>query len=184
MSSAGGGAVEWSSASCPRCSGHGTRAARDGFLTCDECGGGGKLSQKSCCSTHADGGHHGGDGPDPPSTLVELMAVLDLEDEAGCPVVAEEAFKGKVVGLYFSAKHCPGCVKFSSTMGGLTESHAADLVTVLVSGDRDEESAAEASRGKGFLRVPFNSPHRGLLMRAFGIYAIPVLVGPRLLLSQ
>ena len=45
-----------------------------------------------------------------------------------------------------------------------------------MSGDRDAERAAEGSRGKGFLRVPFDSPHRGKLMRMFAVYSIPQLV--------
>ena len=172
--------VEWSSASCSKCSGHGTIAAREGFTPCDACGGCGKVTSKSCCNAHADthgidDGHGHGHGH-MPRTLKDLMANLDLEDEHGLPVEARDAFKDKVVGLYFSASHCPGCVKFSPTLSGLTESHASDLCTVLVSGDKDEESAARSSEGKGFLRVPFDSPHRGLLMRAFGVFAIPVLV--------
>jgi hypothetical protein len=59
-----------------------------------------------------------------------VTANLDLEDEHGRPITAQEAFKDKVVGLYFSAGHCPGCVKFSPTLSGLTESHAGDLCTV------------------------------------------------------
>ena len=79
-----------------------------------------------------------------------------------------------IVRLYATA-----CVKFSPALSDLTRTHADEMVTVLVSGDRDAESAALASRGRGFLRVPFASPHRGRLMRAFTVYAIPVLVaGP------
>ena len=176
--------VEWSASSCSRCAGHGQVAASDGFKPCDACNGAGSVpTAAKCCAAHAHGaedhgqGHHGhthGDGS--PTTLRALMEALDLVDEEGTPVKASDAFEGKVVGLYFSARHCPGCERFSPVLAGLTRRHEAELCTVLVSGDGDEETAAAAARGKGFLRVPFHSPHRGILMRAFGIFAIPVLV--------
>ena len=85
---------------------------------------------------HGHEGHegHGHEEGDQVSLLRELMATLDLEDEDGNPVTAESAFEGKVVGLYFSAAHCPACVKFSPTLAALTQAHPSDLVTVLVSG--------------------------------------------------
>ena len=157
-------------------------AASDGFKPCDACNGAGSVpTAAKCCAAHAHGaedhghhGHHGQHGS--PTTLRAVMEALDLVDEEGTPVKASDAFEGKVVGLYFSARHCPGCERFSPVLAALTRRHEAELCTVLVSGDGDEETAAAAARGKGFLRVPFHSPHRGILMRAFGIFAIPVLV--------
>ena len=112
-----------------------------------------------------------------PGSIEELFATLELVDHEGDPVVAKEAFENKVVGVYFSASRCPACVRFSPTLDAFTERNAADYVTVLVSGDEDEESAKRYHKtlGANFLSVPFGSIHRTLLMTAYRVYAIPAL---------
>ena len=206
----------WSSAACTKCVGQGSIPAADGFDTCPQCGGAGKVRTRSaCCARHDDdaeigpggghghghgheGGHghgHGGGagtvfgaiGPPGstlpgftgtiPASLEELFATLELVDVKGDRVVAKEAFENKVVGVYFSASHCPACVRFSPTLDAFTERNAADYVTVLVPGDKDEQSAARYHKtlGANFLSVPFGSIHRTLLMTAYSVYAIPAL---------
>jgi DnaJ-class molecular chaperone len=90
-------AVEWSSASCSKCAGHGTLAAREGFSVCDECRGLGKLTvQPSCCSAHDDV-HHGGGGDehghghhdDLPTTLVDLMVGAVQSNPRACGLTPE-----------------------------------------------------------------------------------------------
>ena len=112
-----------------------------------------------------------------PGSIEELFATLELVNHEGDPVVAKEAFENKVVGVYFSASRCPACVRFSPTLDAFTERNAADYVTVLVSGDEDEESAKRYHKtlGANFLSVPFGSIHRTLLMTAYRVYAIPAL---------
>ena len=113
-----------------------------------------------------------------PASLEELFANLELVNHDGDPVVAKEAFENKVVGVYFSASHCPACVRFSPTLNAFTERNASDYVTVLVPGDKDEASAARYHKevlGANFLSVPHGSIHRTLLMTAYGVYAIPAL---------
>ena len=113
-----------------------------------------------------------------PASLEELFANLELVNHDGDPVVAKEAFENKVVGVYFSASHCPACVRFSPTLNAFTERNASDYVTVLVPGDKDEASAARYHKevlGANFLSVPHGSIHRTLLMTACQVYAIPAL---------
>ena len=78
-----------------------------------------------------------------PASLEELFATLELVDTTAI-AVAKEAFENKVVGVYFSASHCPACVRFSPTLDAFTERNAADYVTVLSSG---RQGRAIARRG-------------------------------------
>ena len=104
------------------------------------------------------------------------MADLHLADHEGNAIKAAEAFAGKVVGLYFTAKHCPACARFTPTLTALAERHRDAFVPVVVSGDKHESFAdAFIAQNPGFLRVPFDSPHRAALLQLFRIYAIPAL---------
>ena len=196
----------WSSAACTKCvaKGHPRRRRLD---TCPQCGGAGKVARSACCARHDDdagGGHDHGHGHGHgqgagagtvfgaigppgstlpgftgtiPASLEELFATLELVDVKGDRVVAKEAFENKVVGVYFSASHCPACVRFSPTLDAFTERNAADYVTVLVPGDKDERSAARYHKTLGANSSPsrFGSIHRTLLMTAYSVYAIPAL---------
>jgi thiol-disulfide isomerase/thioredoxin len=121
-----------------------------------------------------------------------MMAELDLENARGEPVAAAEAFDNKVVGLYFTGRHCPACVRFSPALAAFSEEERAGYVTVVVSGDASADAAdagfaafatppVEPSAGHSTdalsptLRVPFDSPHRPALLRAFRVLAIPAL---------
>ena len=106
-------------------------------------------------------------------SVAELIKMLDLEDSEGNPVEASHAFEGKVVGLYFSAMHRPACQRFSK-LAAFTDAQSADYVTVLVSGDANEEAFEGYRRAHvGCLAVPFRSPHRQMLMSAFRISPYP-----------
>jgi thiol-disulfide isomerase/thioredoxin len=119
-----------------------------------------------------------------------MMAELDLENARGEPVAAAEAFDNKVVGLYFTGRHCPACVRFSPALAAFSEEERAGYVTVVVSGDASadaadagfaaivQSAAAAGTRTDSLsptLRVPFDSPHRRALLRAFRVLAIPAL---------
>ena len=101
------------------------------------------------------------------------MADLHLADHEGNAIKAAEAFAGKVVGLCFTAKHCPACAPFRA-LTALAERHHDAFVPVVVSGDKRESFAdAFIAQNPGFLRVPVDSPHRAALLELFRIYAIP-----------
>lgn len=183
--------VEWSDSSCASCQGQGSKAGADGFVACEECQGTGRLEKRGCCSS-GDGHNHSHGGHEKllrtPMTLSEMMADLDLLDEHDTPVDATHAFHNKVVGLYFTAKHCPACVRFSPELAHFAEAEREGYLTVVVSGDASEDAADSAFNamveygrnrsGKSVtttLRVPFHSPHRAALLRAFSVFAIPAL---------
>jgi hypothetical protein len=189
---------EWCDASCAACAGQGSRPGADGFVACAACGGTGKIATRGACCARGDHHDHGdarafGEKTrDVRVTLEEMMAELDLENARGEPVAAAEAFDNKVVGLYFTGRHCPACVRFSPTLASFSLEERAGYVTVVVSGDGSADAAdagfaafatppVEPSAGHSTdalsptLRVPFDSPHRRALLRAFRIFAIPAL---------
>ena len=72
------------------------------------------------------------------------MAELDLENARGEPVAAAEAFDNKVVGLYFTGRHCPACVRFSPALAAFSEEERVGYVPVVVI----TPSSAAASPGR------------------------------------
>jgi thiol-disulfide isomerase/thioredoxin len=189
---------EWCDASCAACAGQGSRPGADGFVACAACGGTGKIATRGGCCARGDDHHHGGapafgaggKACDDRVTLEEMMAELDLENARGEPVAAAEAFDNKVVGLYFTGRHCPACARFSPALAAFSEEERAGYVTVVVSGDASadaadagfaaivQSAAAAGTRTDSLsptLRVPFDSPHRRALLRAFRVLAIPAL---------
>jgi thiol-disulfide isomerase/thioredoxin len=187
---------EWCDASCAACAGQGSRPGADGFVACAACEGTGKIATRGACCARGDHHDHGdarafGEKTrDVRVTLEEMMAELDLENARGEPVAAAEAFDNKVVGLYFTGRHCPACVRFSPALAAFSEEERAGYVTVVVSGDASADAAdagfaaiAQGAAAAGTrtdslsptLRVPFDSPHRPALLRAFRVLAIPAL---------
>jgi thiol-disulfide isomerase/thioredoxin len=189
---------EWCESSCAACAGQGSRPGADGFVACAGCQGTGKIATRGGCCARGDDHHHGGapafgaggKACDDRVTLEEMMAELDLENARGEPVAAAEAFDNKVVGLYFTGRHCPACARFSPALAAFSEEERAGYVTVVVSGDASadaadagfaaivQSAAAAGTRTDSLsptLRVPFDSPHRRALLRAFRVLAIPAL---------
>ena len=189
---------EWCESSCAACAGQGSRPGADGFVACAGCQGTGKIATRGGCCARGDDHHHGdapafgagGKACDDRVTLEEMMAELDLENARGEPVAAAEAFDNKVVGLYFTGRHCPACARFSPALAAFSEEERAGYVTVVVSGDASADAAdagfaaivqgaaAAGTRTDSLsptLRVPFDSPHRRALLRAFRVLAIPAL---------
>lgn len=163
-------------------------------MACVECRGTGRAAPERGCCSNDDGrsshghGHGSHDDSAPAGSLLETMDVLDLENERGEPVRAKDAFRNKVVGLYFTAKHCPACVRFGPELAHFGEAERNGYVTVVVSGDADPQSAdasfhsmcAYARNRTGndkvtTLRVPFHSKHRPYLLTKFSVFAIPAL---------
>ena len=71
------------------------------------------------------------------------------------------------MGLYFSAIHLPACQRFSPKLAAFTDAQSADYVTVLVSGDANEEAFEGYRRAHvGCLAVPFRSTRSHSAMRA------------------
>lgn len=167
----------WTSASCSKCAATGHVPTSDGFAPCPACNGAGKFETRGgCCSRHDDVPRDLDARETNYDSLGAFMADLHLADHEGNAIKAAEAFAGKVVGLYFTAKHCPACARFTPTLTALAERHRDAFVPVVVSGDKHESFAdAFIAQNPGFLRVPFDSPHRAALLQLFRIYAIPAL---------
>ncbi|KAK3260713.1 hypothetical protein CYMTET_30343, partial [Cymbomonas tetramitiformis] len=89
-----------------------------------------------------------------------------LEDETGAPVDIA-SLRGKLVALYFSASWCPPCRSFSPQLAQFAQRHASDLVVVFVSCDHSQMSMETFVKGKGFLRVRFDTTVRQALMAAY-----------------
>lgn len=100
-----------------------------------------------------------------------------LEKKSGTPVSAEEAVKGKLVLLYFSAHWCPPCRKFTPRLKEFYEAANKmnkQLEIVFVSCDEDETSAREYFDSHGdWLMAPYASPLSWELKRRFGVWAGP-----------
>jgi len=187
---------EYNHDTCPACAGHGQVATSDGFAACASCSGRGAWAPPaSCCAAHDKGGNKGGcetghgasdakpkprlrsHGALPAANMRELLTRVDLEDEDGNLLDAASAFEGKVVALYFSSATCPACASFTPKLARLATDHARDLVVVYVGGDRTETQAeGPHTRGRGFLRVPWRSVHREVLLQSYRVFAIPQVV--------
>ena len=165
----------WTSASCSKCAA--TGHVPTGRIRAVSRNGAGKFETRGgCCSRHDDVPRDLDARETNYDSLGAFMADLHLADHEGNAIKAAEAFAGKVVGLYFTAKHCPACARFTPTLTALAERHRNAFVPVVVSGDKHESFAdAFIAQNPGFLRVPFDSPHRAALLELFRIYAIPAL---------
>jgi thiol-disulfide isomerase/thioredoxin len=188
---------EYNHDTCPACAGHGQVATSDGFAACASCSGKGAWAPPaSCCAADGGRGHGKGGGCEihgatdgkpkprlrshgavPAANMRELLTRVDLEDEDGNLLDAASAFERKVVLLYFASAACPACARFSPHLARLASSHARDLVVVYVGGDRTEaEAEGPHTRGRGFLRVPWRSVHREVLLQSYRVFAIPQVV--------
>ena len=164
----------WSTASCAKCAGHGQVAGSDGFVACAECGGSGKTSAPSCCARHdhPDDAHRGEVAYE---SVAELIKVLDLEDSEGNPVKASDVFEGKVVGLYFSAMHCPACQRFSRSWPRSPTRNPRITSPSSSPATPTRRRSRIPPRARRMLRGTLPLPHRQMLMSAFRIFAIPAL---------
>ncbi|XP_077246691.1 putative nucleoredoxin 2 [Tasmannia lanceolata] len=95
---------------------------------------------------------------------------------------------GKTVGLYFSAKWCPPCLKFTPRLISvyhkikqrLVEEKDEDFEIALVSSDRDQSAFDSYFATMPWLALPFGDQTIKALTKYFDVQAIPclVIVGP------
>jgi len=115
--------------------------------------------------------HPTADGGD----LAELLGE-GLEDAQGHAVKTDDAVRGKIIGLYFSAIWCPPCRQFSPILAEFLRNHKDELAVVYVANDRAESDMKQNLEGKPFYAIPFKSPIRTKLSSRFNISMIPTLV--------
>lgn len=95
-------------------------------------------------------------------------------------IVDSATFKGKIVGLYFSAHWCPPCRGFTPVLAGkynelLKDNKAFEII--FISSDRDDSSAKDYFKEMPWKMLDFNDREgKQLLARVFEISGIPTLV--------
>ena len=141
-----------------------------------------------CCS----GGGSGSGGPcndcEQPAPLPPLFAALTgaatpaaADPCAALPKVSGgDAFLASantpLVGIYFGAKWCPPCRRFSPLLSRFAQHNAKHFSVVFCSVDHSRDQCLSFSRGKHFLCVPFDVPQRRQLVKALRISSFPTLI--------
>jgi nucleoredoxin len=89
-----------------------------------------------------------------------------------------DALEGKLVGLYFSASWCRGCVAFSRTFVPFREKHADKFEVVMVGFDYSTVEMHSYMQGynMSWLAIPYESPARLAMKERFGVSEIPTLI--------
>ncbi|XP_010923905.1 probable nucleoredoxin 2 [Elaeis guineensis] len=90
---------------------------------------------------------------------------------------------GKTVGLYFSARRCPPCTKFTSKLASIynnLKEKNEEFEIVFVSMDRDEAGYLQCYSEMPWLALPYDSESSKALARYFDVQGIPalIIIGP------
>lgn len=91
---------------------------------------------------------------------------------------SRDELAGKYVGLYFSAKWCPPCRRFTPSLVDFRNANSDEFEVIFVSSDRDEAAQKDYMNGYNmkFLATPNGSESANTLSRKFGGGGIPRLV--------
>ncbi|CAF0995895.1 unnamed protein product [Rotaria sp. Silwood1] len=102
-----------------------------------------------------------------------------LDKSNGSIDLNDEKYKGKVIGLYFSAHWCPPCRGFTPVLVQFYNSHAKDknFEIIFISSDRDENSFNEYYKEMPWLTLDFKDrKKKEELGKKFNITGIPTLI--------
>ncbi|CAF1415143.1 unnamed protein product [Rotaria sordida] len=91
----------------------------------------------------------------------------------------DEEYKGKVIGLYFSAHWCGPCRRFTPKLIEFYNSHAKDknFEIIFISSDNDEESFNEYYEHMPWFTLDFKeSDKKAEIENKFDITGIPTLI--------
>ncbi len=85
---------------------------------------------------------------------------------------------GRLIGLYFSASWCRGCLVFSRILVPFRNQHQDRFEVVLVGFDYDSAGMHEYMNNYGmeWPAIPYDSPARLAIKERFGISEIPTLI--------
>ena len=96
--------------------------------------------------------------------------------------VSRDKLKGKIVGIYFSAKWCPPCRGFTPSLVNFRDANQEDFEVVFVSSDRNAKAQKDYMNEYKMQWVPVehNSSAANKLKKKFKVRGIPslVIVGP------
>mmetsp|Transcript_4228 Transcript_4228/g.5466 ORF Transcript_4228/g.5466 Transcript_4228/m.5466 type:complete len:178 (+) Transcript_4228:101-634(+) len=108
-----------------------------------------------------------------------LLPVELLQDKVGNTASLDD-LKGKVIGLYFSARWCPPCKGFTPKLAefyNALQSESKNFEVVFISSDRTKEEFNNYFEEMPWLALPFDSrPKKDELSKKFGVVGIPTLV--------
>ena len=111
-------------------------------------------------------------------TLEELLGDVVLSGE-GAELMRADALDGKHLALYFSARWCSPCKRFTSE---LAKTYAAikakrdDFEIVFVSADKDDKSFRDYFKQMPWLALPFDKERCEALSSLLGVEDLPGLV--------
>eukprot|EP00941_MAST-03F_sp_MAST-3F-sp1_P004633 g4633.t1 len=120
----------------------------------------------------------GKDFPWKPKPIGDLLGDKFVK---GDEVFDKSCFKGKVLGIYFSAHWCPPCRGFTPILSKFYNKVNSDgegkLEILFASSDRDQKSFDEYFSEHPWKAIPFSDRERKEnLSRRFGVRGIPTLV--------
>lgn len=93
--------------------------------------------------------------------------------------LTEEALKGKVIGIYFSAHWCPPCKAFTPRLVEFynkMKTAGKNFEVIFSSSDRNEDSFKEYFGSMPWLALPFQDSRCKQLSTAFQVSGIPMLI--------
>ncbi|CAF1326353.1 unnamed protein product [Rotaria sordida] len=91
----------------------------------------------------------------------------------------DEKYKGKTIGLYFSAHWCPPCRGFTPVLIEFYKTHSGNkkLEIIFISSDRDEKSFNEYYEDMPWLALDFTDrKKKEELGKKFNVSGIPTLI--------
>uniref|UniRef100_A0A914VZ26 Thioredoxin domain-containing protein n=1 Tax=Plectus sambesii TaxID=2011161 RepID=A0A914VZ26_9BILA len=114
--------------------------------------------------------------------MADLFKGVELHKKDGSKTKGDEALKGKIVALYFSAHWCPPCRQFTPVLkdfyGELVDESDKEFEIVFVSFDRsadDLKSYMAEDHGDWYF-LPFGSEKIQELSTQFSVSGIPAMI--------
>ncbi|KAK1308634.1 putative nucleoredoxin 2 [Acorus calamus] len=92
------------------------------------------------------------------------------------------SLEGKTIGLYFSAHHCPPCLKFTSKLVSIYNNlkskndNNKEFEIIFVSADRNKEAYTECYKAMPWLTLPYEKETSKALLKYFHVLGIPSLI--------
>ncbi|CAF3397098.1 unnamed protein product [Rotaria socialis] len=93
--------------------------------------------------------------------------------------LTDQKYKGKIIGLYFSAHWCPPCRGFTPVLINFYKSHAEEknFEIIFISSDRDEASFNEYYKDMPWLTLDFKErKKKEELGKQFKVAGIPTFI--------